>query len=455
MRVRRQRGKSPGSHDNADLGPGVAVGVERPTFQREEVHKRGAGGRYKSAGIDFDEGLDVVDLRDPSAQAALPGHVVNLEGATTTVAPTPALPVEPPKEPDPPVENVMAEAKKNLGVNEFLAHEGKVPNVLTWEAVRKGTIPGPGGELVSGLPASLEQDVPPAYRYWKCETREEALRVREALVEAQLFRPETIRKVDGVIRRAVAEAVVKLYLPPPYDDGEPPEVPPVVRPVEKAAALLEPTDTEVQTTLFDPEVVEAVGLDAILKRVDAIRGDWVICAKDTAENRAEFTTPTFRLLANEDLIFATNAPLQDQDSVEWIGDSRPSEILKFALQDDREIKLIKAAGDERIVFGVVLEPDEVDSQGDTISKAEIRQACHKFMEDFGNLGLQHAEIVNGKLKLLENFIAPVDFDVEGEKVKAGSWLMKERVVDDGLWKAVKKGELTGFSIGGSAIRKPV
>jgi DNA adenine methylase len=97
----------------------------------------------------------------------------------------------------------------------------------------------------------------------------------------------------------------------------------------------------------------------------------------------------------------------------------------------------------------------VDAQGDTISSEEIRQAAHKFMEDFGNLGLQHKTIVNGKLKLLESFIAPVDFDVDGESVKQGTWLMAERVVDDELWTAIRKGEITGFSIGGSAIRRKV
>jgi len=347
-------------------------------------------------------------------------------------------------------------AKKSMDVDTFMAHMGLVPAVLTWDAVRKSALDvDEDGTIQSGLPPSLENDVPPAFRYWKCSTQEDALAVREALVETQIFRPETVREVNGEIRRAIAEQVIKLYLPPVFDADQEPEVPAAIRPVEKAAGLLAPTEEDTPTTLFDQDVVEAVGLDAIVSKVGDLRGEWVICAKDTEANRKVIAGPAFRLLSRDDLIFATNAEIADPGSVEWVTGSRPEEILKFALQEDREIRLIKAEGEERIVFGVVLEPDEVDSQGDTIPAEEIRQAAHKFMEDFGQLGLQHKEIVNGKLKLLESFIAPIAFKVGEEQVKAGSWLMKERVVDDALWSDVKKGALTGFSIGGSAIRKPV
>lgn len=345
-------------------------------------------------------------------------------------------------------------AKNTIPVADFLAQKGVVPEVLTWDAVRKAELPkGPAGEILSGLPGSLERDVPPAYRFWKCEDEASALRVREALVESELFRPETIMEVNGEIRRAVAEAVVKLWLPPAYDDATPPTVPAAVREVEKFAQLLKASEVEVNTTLFDQDVVEAVGLEAIVARVGKIKGDWVICAADTPENRAVFKSEIYQLRSRGDLIFATSAELEDRSTVVEVVNERPGEVLKFALDESHEVRLIKS-GEERIVFGIVLEPNTVDSQNDTISEAEIRQACHKFMEDYGQLGLQHGEIVNGKLKLLESFIAPVDFEVDGEKVTKGSWLMAERVVDDGLWEAVKKGALTGFSIGGSAIRRP-
>lgn len=330
-------------------------------------------------------------------------------------------------------------AKKADETDEF-------PEVLTWTAVRKRLMPSEG----SGLPASLEADVPPAYRYWKCDNEDDAIVVRDALVESRMFTPDKVMKVDGELRRAVVETVQKLYLAPEYDDG-PVEIPEPVKPIVKAQALLKNPDAE--RAIFDETLTGVIGIDILLDKVEKLDGEWIIAAKDSAEIRKAIAGPCFRLWSDENVVFVTNAEIVDRTSVEWVQLSRAEELVKFAFSKGREIKIAKAT-EERIVFGIVLEPDGVDAQEDTISKNEIRQAAHKFMEDFGNLGLQHNEIVNGRLKLLETFIAPVDFKVAGQLVKEGSWLMKERVVDDELWAAIKAGEITGFSIGGSAIRRP-
>jgi DNA adenine methylase len=127
--------------------------------------------------------------------------------------------------------------------------------------------------------------------------------------------------------------------------------------------------------------------------------------------------------------------------------------------DDREIvlqtKLLKAEehGEERFVLGEVLVPDDVDAQKDIYSSDEVRKAAHLFMEEYGGLGLQHQVRVNGKVKVLETYLAPADFECDGEKVKKGTWLMAVRITDDAIWADVKAKRLTGFSIGGSARRE--
>jgi len=123
-----------------------------------------------------------------------------------------------------------------------------------------------------------------------------------------------------------------------------------------------------------------------------------------------------------------------------------------------EVALIKVDApdtDERYILGVVLEPDEVDSQGDMISAEEIRDAAHRYMQTHGNVGLQHQTFVNDKIKILESYIAPVGFEIGGQKVKQGTWLMAFRVLDDSIWKAIKSGLLTGLSIGGTGLRMAV
>jgi len=110
--------------------------------------------------------------------------------------------------------------------------------------------------------------------------------------------------------------------------------------------------------------------------------------------------------------------------------------------------------DERFVLGVVLEPEVVDAQGDIYSAEEIRKAAHLFMEDFQGLGLQHRDRVNGDVKILESYLAPEDIVVGETALKKGTWVFGVRVLSDELWQMVKDGELTGFSIGGSARKIP-
>jgi DNA adenine methylase len=66
----------------------------------------------------------------------------------------------------------------------------------------------------------------------------------------------------------------------------------------------------------------------------------------------------------------------------------------------------------------------------------------------------HKQFINGDVSILESFIAPVSFTVGTTKVRKGTWLMALRVTSDKIWKQIKGGELTGFSIGGSAVRAP-
>ena len=116
----------------------------------------------------------------------------------------------------------------------------------------------------------------------------------------------------------------------------------------------------------------------------------------------------------------------------------------------------RGSEEERFTLGVVLEPDVVDAQNDQYSKEEVRRACHRFAEFYLNAGLMHRELANGRIVILENYLAPCDFVAEnGEAVKEGTWLQGRGYRNDEIWQKIKNGELTGLSIGGSAIRKPM
>jgi len=126
---------------------------------------------------------------------------------------------------------------------------------------------------------------------------------------------------------------------------------------------------------------------------------------------------------------------------------------RLAVVLDKRIPLLKT-GEERYVLGIVLEPETVDAQKDIYAAAEVREAAHKFMQEYQNIGLMHQGLVNKGVKILESYLAPAAFELDGTQVRKGTWLLAVRVLDDELWKQIKAGELGGFSIGGSAQRHP-
>ena len=125
--------------------------------------------------------------------------------------------------------------------------------------------------------------------------------------------------------------------------------------------------------------------------------------------------------------------------------------------------------EERFVLSLVLEPNDgqngaplkPDTQGDIYSADAIRKACHAWMENSGALDLAHSweALGRGKVRILENFIAPAGFSLgegpDAYPVIKGSWLLGIRVVDDALWAACKAGKLGAYSVGGDAVRTPV
>ena len=117
----------------------------------------------------------------------------------------------------------------------------------------------------------------------------------------------------------------------------------------------------------------------------------------------------------------------------------------------RIIKNVKK--DERIVAGIVYEPMEKDSQGDFMTEEDIKKAAYYFMEKAKRFKIQHKGITLGKkIAILENYLAPQDLEIGKEKIKKGTWILYTRINDSRLWKRIKDGEVTGYSMAGMAKR---
>lgn len=307
----------------------------------------------------------------------------------------------------------------------------------------------------SGLPVSLEKDVPPDLRYWTETDAETAKSVRLALVESGI--PSEIRKVDGEWRRVVS----KLFLA-----EESPEPAPLRKALSPALAAAQFTKAAAPVTTYEVLADDPVK-DLVAKSL--VAGPWVASYQDAPEVRkaaSERALTSYMVKTRPGLLFVTNAELDTSPLVEVV--QAPVETEK------RDVRLLvsKAEGEERYVLGVVLEPSVVDAQKDTYTAEEIRKAAFGFLETHFRVGTQHGQIVGGvgedvrptsriadvadtsKVRIVESYIAPVDFKVGAEEVRKGTWLLGVRVVDDAIWKAVKDGSFTGFSIGGSAVRTP-
>ncbi|MGS2751456.1 XkdF-like putative serine protease domain-containing protein [Bacillus zanthoxyli] len=117
----------------------------------------------------------------------------------------------------------------------------------------------------------------------------------------------------------------------------------------------------------------------------------------------------------------------------------------------KQVPILKTEVEKQLVTGVVYEPDVEDSHGDKMTAEEIEKAAYTFMENYQHIDKQHDEIA-GKGTVVENWIAKSDMTVGEQEVKAGTWLMTVRVDDADTWEEIKKGEVTGFSMGGFGER---
>lgn len=126
-------------------------------------------------------------------------------------------------------------------------------------------------------------------------------------------------------------------------------------------------------------------------------------------------------------------------------------LFKSVMQKRGEIEksliLLVKENDEKIVYGIVYEPDERDTQGDTATAEEIRKACHSFMENSQVIKMSHKGTGISAV-VLENYISQWDGQIAGRAIKKGTWLMSLRINDSSVWEKIKKGELTGFSMSG-------
>ncbi|MCM3752671.1 XkdF-like putative serine protease domain-containing protein [Bacillus licheniformis] len=115
----------------------------------------------------------------------------------------------------------------------------------------------------------------------------------------------------------------------------------------------------------------------------------------------------------------------------------------------KEVKLIAKAEDEKkLVYGVVYEPDIQDAHGHFMTAEEIQKAAHGFLKNARKIDKDH-NFQGGVGEVVESYVAPADFEVNGETIVKGSWVLVTKAGDE-IWEQIKKGSITGYSMAGTA-----
>lgn len=104
----------------------------------------------------------------------------------------------------------------------------------------------------------------------------------------------------------------------------------------------------------------------------------------------------------------------------------------------------KARRDDRqIAYGEVYAPMDVDTHGEFMSAVDVETLAHKFMLKAltQKIDVMH-DNQDGKAAAVESFVArggDPDFT-------PGAWVLGVKVFDTALWRQIKSGQITGFSM---------
>jgi len=111
-------------------------------------------------------------------------------------------------------------------------------------------------------------------------------------------------------------------------------------------------------------------------------------------------------------------------------------------------KIVKADSDNHYVTGIVYEPMAEDSHGNYMTAEEITKAAYWFAKNGDKVDLQHSFEPLEDAAVVESWIAKADFELNGENIKKGTWLITVEIPDGEVWNDIESGGITGFSMGG-------
>jgi hypothetical protein len=137
------------------------------------------------------------------------------------------------------------------------------------------------------------------------------------------------------------------------------------------------------------------------------------------------------------------------------------EEVSKAAGDELEYAVVEKSNEKRITVGVVYSPDVIDAHDEYADADTLEEAVYGYMEA-GDLDVrkQHTDEKIGKIVGIMTW----PFETEVELKKLGVQKSTKTVKlppgtvyatakwNEGAWEDVKAGRITGFSMGGGAVR---
>ena len=116
------------------------------------------------------------------------------------------------------------------------------------------------------------------------------------------------------------------------------------------------------------------------------------------------------------------------------------------------ITITKTDVEQRVVKGVVYEPNLVDSQGDWMEASEIQKSAYSFMKQARTAS---GVDTNHSCKAVEAYVCESYIAKAGDpdNYVEGSWIVAIKVDDQDTWDGIMNGDYEGLSMFGQGFRE--
>lgn len=126
---------------------------------------------------------------------------------------------------------------------------------------------------------------------------------------------------------------------------------------------------------------------------------------------------------------------------------------KYTLRKN-DVRIAKVDDEKHLVYGVVYAPDDADAHDDFATAEEIEKAAHNFLAKSNTqkaVDTQHNLVPEDGVTIVESAIIKGKHSIlTGEP--DGTWFIVTKIDNEEIWKSVKDGTYTGYSLYGFAER---